>query len=112
MAPLLYKPASFDPVADFTPIGIAVRYPMYLVTSPKLPAATFKEFIALARSQPGKLNYASAGVGGIGYLVSALFVKTAGLDAVASASLRDDIAALASREGATIFLTTHNMAEA
>jgi len=63
MAPPMYKTTSFDPVKDFSPIGTIAFGQMALVTHPKVPAATLKDFIAAAKAQPGKLDYASPGNG-------------------------------------------------
>jgi len=53
----------YDPTKDFTPIGVGVYVPFLLVTHPSVPAKTAKEFIELAKSQPGKLNFGSPGSG-------------------------------------------------
>ncbi|GLC97774.1 MULTISPECIES: Bug family tripartite tricarboxylate transporter substrate binding protein [Cupriavidus] len=82
IGPLLRKPQSFDPVLDFTPITEPLRYPMYLLTSTKLPAKTFKEFVALAKSQPGKLTYASVGTGSGSHLACELMNRAAGIQAL------------------------------
>ncbi|WP_454712531.1 Bug family tripartite tricarboxylate transporter substrate binding protein [Cupriavidus nantongensis] len=82
IGPLLRKPQSFDPVADFTPITEPLRYPGYLLTSTKLPARTFKEFVALAKSQPGKLTYASVGTGSGSHLACELMNRAAGIQAL------------------------------
>jgi tripartite-type tricarboxylate transporter receptor subunit TctC len=67
---------------SFVPISIVANLPFILGIKSSLPARTLDEFIAYAHANPGKLNYASAGVGGISHLVSSLFVKQAGIDAV------------------------------
>jgi tripartite-type tricarboxylate transporter receptor subunit TctC len=79
IGPLLQKPHSFDPVSDFTPVTEPLRYPMYLITSTKVPANTFKEFIALAKAQPGKLTYSSVGIGSGGHLACELLNSNAGI---------------------------------
>jgi tripartite-type tricarboxylate transporter receptor subunit TctC len=78
--PMLQK-VSFDP-DSFVPISIFASLPFVLGIKSSLPATTLPDFIAYARAHPGKLNYASAGVGGISHLVSTLFVKRAGIDAL------------------------------
>ena len=60
----LYKKLSFDP-AKWVPVTVLATVPNVLVVSPKLPVNTLADLVKLARSQPGKLNYASAGVGSI-----------------------------------------------
>jgi tripartite-type tricarboxylate transporter receptor subunit TctC len=67
---------------NFVPISIAANLPFVLAIKAALPPKTLPEFIAYAHARPGKLNYASAGVGGISHLVSSLFVQRAGIDAV------------------------------
>src|SRR5580692_9341907 len=71
-----YAPDSFAPVSDVADL------PFVLAIRSSLPPRTLADFIAYAHAHPGKLNYASAGVGGISHLVSALFVRRAGIDAV------------------------------
>jgi tripartite-type tricarboxylate transporter receptor subunit TctC len=71
-----YAPDSFVPVSDVADL------PFVLAIRSSLPPRTLADFIAYAHAHPGTLNYASAGVGGISHLVSALFVRRAGIDAV------------------------------
>jgi tripartite-type tricarboxylate transporter receptor subunit TctC len=78
--PLLQK-VSYDP-DSLVPISVLGNLPFILGIKSSLPAKSLQDFIAYAKANPDKLNYASAGVGGIGYLVSVLFLKTAGLSAV------------------------------
>jgi tripartite-type tricarboxylate transporter receptor subunit TctC len=78
--PLLQK-VSYDP-SSLVPISILGSLPFILGIKSSLPPKTLHECEAYVKANPGKLNYASAGVGGIGYLVSVLYLKTAGLDAV------------------------------
>ena len=59
----LYRKLPYDALRDFAPISLVADQPNILVAHPSLPAKSFKEFIALARAQPGKLTYGSAGVG-------------------------------------------------
>jgi len=80
--PALYKQLPYDPATAFTPITILGRGPSALTVHPSVPASNVKELIALARAQPGKLNYASAGVGSFQHLSCALFVNQAGIDVV------------------------------
>lgn len=69
----LYKKLPFDPVKDFVPIAIAAHAPSIIVVHPSVPAKTLQDFIALARSKPGKLSYASAGSGSPAHLFAELF---------------------------------------
>jgi tripartite-type tricarboxylate transporter receptor subunit TctC len=78
--PLLQK-VSYDP-DSLIPVSIFGNLPFLLGIKAALPPKTLPEFVAYAKARPGKLNYASAGVGGISSLVSALFVKRAGIDVV------------------------------
>lgn len=64
IGPVLQK-LPYDPIKDFAPIIHVANIPNVLVVSPKLEARNLQELIALARAQPGKLNYASAGIGSI-----------------------------------------------
>ncbi len=78
--PMLQK-VSYDP-DSFVPISIFASLPFVLGVKSSLPPKTLAGFIAYAHAHPGKLSYASAGVGGISHLVSTLFVKRAGIDAL------------------------------
>jgi tripartite-type tricarboxylate transporter receptor subunit TctC len=61
--PSLYKKLAYDPLRDFAPVSQVTSTPFLFVVHPSLPARNVKEFIALARTKPGELNYASAGSG-------------------------------------------------
>ena len=78
----LYAKLPFDFVRDFAPISLAASAPNFLVVHPSVPARSVAEFIKLARSQPGKLNYASVGVGTLAHLAGELFKSMAGIDIV------------------------------
>jgi tripartite-type tricarboxylate transporter receptor subunit TctC len=75
-----YKNLPFDPIKDFAPIGFVGSVPFMLVTHPSLPVRTLREFIALAKAQPGKLNYSSTGLGSVGHLATVLFAMQTGID--------------------------------
>lgn len=77
--PSIYKDIPYDPVKDITPISIVLNMPLVLAVNPKLPARNVKELIALAKSQPGKLNYGSAGNGTVLHLAGELFCSEAGV---------------------------------
>jgi tripartite-type tricarboxylate transporter receptor subunit TctC len=79
IAPLVQR-VGYDAEKDFVPVSIFGAGPYILGVRPSLPVATFADFIAYARSNPGKLNYASAGPGGIIHLTTALLAARAGLD--------------------------------
>jgi tripartite-type tricarboxylate transporter receptor subunit TctC len=82
LGPLLQNPRPFDAAADFTPISKALRFPLYLVVHPSVPARSVKEFIAFAKARPGQLVYASSGQGGTSHLVTELFNEVGGIKAV------------------------------
>ncbi len=75
----LYDKLPFDAVRDFTPISLVAFTPSVLVVHPSLPVRSVKELIALARKQPGKLNFASGGVGNTMHLAAALLDTMAGI---------------------------------
>ena len=80
IAPTLHKkPIPYDWKRDFTPVSMmAVGYQI-LLSSPKLPARNLKEFIAIARANPGKYNFASIGIGSAPHLSAEFFLSVAGL---------------------------------
>src|SRR4051812_48820573 len=80
IGPLLHKPNSFDPVGDFKPVMMVLRYPMYLLTSAKVPVTNVRDFVAMARSKPGKLSYSSVGIGSGGHLACELFNMATGIN--------------------------------
>jgi len=69
----------FDPVKGFTPIAMVARGPMVLTVSNQVPAKTFAEFLALAKAQPGKLNFGSSGQGSTNHFAAELLMGAAGL---------------------------------
>jgi tripartite-type tricarboxylate transporter receptor subunit TctC len=69
----LYAKLGYDPVKDFTAVGMVAATPYVLAVHPSVPANTLAEFIALARARPGALNYASAGTGSATHLAAELF---------------------------------------
>jgi tripartite-type tricarboxylate transporter receptor subunit TctC len=77
-----FKKLPYDPSKDFAPVSLAFYTPLYLMTSPKLPANSVKELIALAKSKPGKLTYASLGHGTSLHLAAESFKALAGIDLV------------------------------
>src|SRR5215467_8195995 len=82
VSPHLVKDLPYDPKRDIAPITMGVVFPNVIVVNPGVPAKTLKEFVALAKSKPGELNYASSGVGGAGHLAGELFKQAAGIDMV------------------------------
>ncbi len=73
---------SYDPVKDFAPVTILTTTPNLLVVHPSLPVKTVKELVALARANPGQLNYGAGGVGGAGHLSAELFKSLAKVNIV------------------------------
>ncbi|OZI37372.1 ABC transporter substrate-binding protein [Bordetella genomosp. 10] len=76
--PSVFK-LKFDPVNDIAPIVRISQGPLILVANPKLPAKTFKEFIALAKAEPGKITFASSGTGSIVHAAGELLNQRAGI---------------------------------
>ncbi len=79
--PAIYKIA-FDPVNDITPVIQFSQGPLLVVVHPALPIKNVKDMIALAKSRPGGLSFASSGQGSIVHLATELFLYTAGIKAV------------------------------
>jgi tripartite-type tricarboxylate transporter receptor subunit TctC len=77
VAPALYADPGYDPRRDFAPIGLIASYQQILVTHPSLPVRNVADLIALARKQPGKITYASAGVGSGSHVSTELFAVMA-----------------------------------
>lgn len=80
--PWVYDKLSYDPVKDFTPVINAAITPNLLVAHPSLPAKNLKELIELARKEPGKLTFASAGNGSTSHLCGESLKATANIDLV------------------------------
>jgi tripartite-type tricarboxylate transporter receptor subunit TctC len=78
--PSAQKNLPYDPVNDFVPVSLCVTTPLYLVVHPGVPAKHVKELIALARSRPGELTYASGGNGSSNHLAGELFKSLARVD--------------------------------
>src|ERR1700690_3990942 len=77
--PAVYKDLPYDPQRDFAPISMTTSYPYIMVVNPALGVKTVQEFVALARSKPGQLNYGTTGVGAANHLVTELFDSRAGI---------------------------------
>jgi len=78
----LYKKLSYDPVKDFKPISLVGNQANILVVNPQLPVKSMADLIALAKSKPGEINYASSGIGTAAHLAGALFRAQANIDIV------------------------------
>lgn len=79
IAPLLQATPSYDPLKDFTAVSLVAALPMLLLVSPGLPAKNAQDLVSLAKSRPGKLNYASGGTGTGIHLAFELFNRVAGV---------------------------------
>jgi tripartite-type tricarboxylate transporter receptor subunit TctC len=77
--PWLYK-LPYDPIKAFAPVGILGSGPAVLSVNPELPVRSVKELVDLAKKEPGKLQYASAGIGSFQHLAAELFKLTAKAD--------------------------------
>ena len=82
IGPLLKNPIPYDSVKDFTPLSMAIKYPMYLLVNPNLPVKTIPEFVQYAKSKSNQLNYSSVGIGSGGHLACELFNIAAGTNIV------------------------------
>ena len=79
IGPALYGKVNYDTLKDFAPVALTASVPMVLVVNPQLPARSVKEFLDLARSRPGALNYSSSGTGTITHLASAMMSAQTGV---------------------------------
>jgi tripartite-type tricarboxylate transporter receptor subunit TctC len=79
IAQTIIRNMPFDALTDFTPIALVARSPFVLVVNSKVPATNVAELIALAKRQPGKLNYGTSGAGTTTHLVAELFNSAAGV---------------------------------
>src|SRR5579871_3710442 len=77
--PAVYKDLPYDPLKDFVPISLTSIYPYIMVVNRSLGVKTVQEFVALAKSKPGALNYGTTGVGASNHLLTELFDLKAGI---------------------------------
>jgi tripartite-type tricarboxylate transporter receptor subunit TctC len=80
--PSLIRKLPYDTVKDFTPLGLVVDVPSAVVVHPSLPARNIREFIALAKSRPGQINFSSSGPGTVGHLTGELLNATVNIKVV------------------------------
>ena len=80
IGPALYKNLRYDPSHDLAPVGLLHKLPLLLIVNPQVPAQNLSELIAYARANPGKLSFASAGVGSVSHLAGELFKEEAKID--------------------------------
>jgi tripartite-type tricarboxylate transporter receptor subunit TctC len=79
ISPSIYRQMPYDALRDFTPLMKIAEGPYVLVVHPSLPARSVKELVALAKAEPGRIDYASSGNGSSQHLVGALFGQMAGV---------------------------------
>lgn len=77
--PAIYSKSSYDTLKDFQPVARTAQQPLALIVNKDVPAQTLKEFVAYAKANPGKLNYGSAGNGGISHLVPEMLKQETGI---------------------------------
>jgi tripartite-type tricarboxylate transporter receptor subunit TctC len=82
VSPHLNLKLPYDPLKNFAPIALLARVPIVLVVGGAVPARSVAELVALARAQPGKLNYGSIGTGSTGHLLGEMLRRQASIDAV------------------------------
>lgn len=82
IAASLYSKLAYDPVKDFAPVHLSFSLPIVLVMNPAVPATNVRELLAYLRANPGKVNYASAGSGGISHLGGEMLKQLANVDIV------------------------------
>jgi tripartite-type tricarboxylate transporter receptor subunit TctC len=80
IGPALYRHLRYDPLHDLAPVGLLHKLPLLLIVNPSIPVKTLKELVDYARSNPGKLSFASAGVGSVSHLAGELFKDEAKID--------------------------------
>jgi tripartite-type tricarboxylate transporter receptor subunit TctC len=80
--PAFYASAGYDPVKDFTPIGMIAYAPLSVVVHPSVPANSLQELVALAKKEPGKLTYGSGGAGTPNHLSGVMFEHATGTSLV------------------------------
>jgi tripartite-type tricarboxylate transporter receptor subunit TctC len=80
--PFVYTKNSYDTLRDFTPVARTAQQPLALAVNNDVPARTLGEFLAYAKKNPGKVNYGSAGNGGISHLVPEMLQDATGIEMV------------------------------
>lgn len=103
--PAVRRKLPYDLERDFTPVSRVVYGPWFLVVHPSVPARSAKEFVALARKNPGKLNYATSGVGSSAHMAAELFNALAKVETVhvPYKGISEGVTAVASGEVDLIF---------
>ncbi|KRB70660.1 Bug family tripartite tricarboxylate transporter substrate binding protein [Noviherbaspirillum sp. Root189] len=81
----LYPKTTYNPIKDFTPIGMVGAVPLVMVVSSKLPVKSVQDLIAYAKANPGTLSFGSSGVGGTGHMTGEKFKKATSMDIIHAA---------------------------
>lgn len=104
----MYKVLPYEPIKDFAPVNLVARLPFMLIAHPSFPGKSVSDVIAIARSKPGGLDYATSGVGSSQHLAGELFAREAGikLSHVPYKGGAPALMALASNEVPLALLTT------
>ena len=79
-APIVYKNLTFDPVRSFAPVSLTSNGSSMLLVNPSLPVTTYKEYVAYARANPGKINFGNSGVGSTYHLSGVALHRSAGAE--------------------------------
>jgi tripartite-type tricarboxylate transporter receptor subunit TctC len=82
IAPMLQKSAGYDPLKSFDPVALVATTANILVVHPSVPAKSVAELVALAKAQPGKINFSSGGIGTLPHLMGEYFKSHAGIDVI------------------------------
>jgi len=82
ISPAIYGKLGYDPLKDFAPVTLMAILPSMLTTHPSLPVKNVKELVALAKSRPGQMSYASTGNGTSPHMLMEMFKSMAGIDVV------------------------------
>jgi len=82
VAPAVYKNLDYDPIKQLAPVAMIASSPVVMVVHPAVPAKTVREFVAYAKANPGKINFASPGFGTSSHLFGELLKQRTGIDIV------------------------------
>jgi len=82
VAPAVYKTLDYDPIKQLAPVAMIASSPVVMVVHPAVPAKTVREFVAYAKANPGKINFASPGFGTSSHLFGELLKQRTGIDIV------------------------------
>jgi len=104
ISPVAYPHLPYDVLKDFAPITLVAQSPYILATNPKLPVQSVSELLALARKEPGKLNYGSPGKGTVSHLTFELLRHRTGMDAAVVAYKGSNPALIAALAGEIDFV--------